>query len=490
MLGRLELSLEHAQWLEEQRKIPSDIAVQAGVRSRGDNLAFEYRRNGACSFLKLRTPDKKFWIEPAGSELFFWNEDVLSERPADQPIIVTEGEFDTLSCLAVGETCVVSVPNGAAGKPGEGDIDPTDDRQFACLWDGPRLKAGLAEATKVILMTDDDKAGRILRDELAVRLGRTRCWFVTYPSGCKDANDVLIEYGPDTLREVIADARPMVPDRLVPFSDIPSRADAPRYSTGWSGLDAHMMLVPPQLIIVTGKPNHGKSQWTLAVAANTARLHGFKWAILQFEDNPERNRRDLIRYARAWKGQERSGIQEDPEAWVDRMFRTIAPSEDLEADYDLKWLDAVIEEAVTRHGCRGVLVDPWNEVEHLWDRQDTEATYLNRALRHLKRLARRFQIAIVIVAHPTAVGGRVASIEEANLYDINGGAVWNNKADLGVIVWADETASLDRHVKIAKSKDFQRMGRPGIVRMRFAPERASFECVGLRPTMKRTQDAA
>ena len=62
------------------------------------------------------------------------------------------------------------------------------------------------------------------------------------------------------------------------------------------------------------------------------------------------------------------------------------------------------------------------------------ATYLNRALKYIKRLARRFQITIIIVAHPTKEGGKVTSLAEASLYDINGGAVWNNKADLGVIV--------------------------------------------------------
>ena len=128
-----------------------------------------------------------------------------------------------------------------------------------------------------------------------------------------------------------------------------------------------------------------------------------------------------------------------------------------------------------------MLIDPWNEIEHLWGRQGTEATYLNRALKHLKRLARRFQLAIVVVAHPTASGGRVASIEEANLYDINGGAVWNNKADLGVIVWPTDTPSPERCVKIAKSKDFQRMGRPRIVHMRFVPERASYDFVSAGP---------
>jgi twinkle protein len=142
---------------------------------------------------------------------------------------------------------------------------------------------------------------------------------------------------------------------------------------------------------------------------------------------------------------------------------------DDDKDFNLDWLKAAIEEAATRHGCRWVLIDPWNEVEHLWGRQDTEATYLNRALRELKRLGRRYQLATLLVTHPNMQGGKVSSVEEATLYDINGGAVWNNKADLGVIVWADDVLSPDRLVKIAKSKDFIRFGQPGTVRMRFDP---------------------
>jgi twinkle protein len=151
-----------------------------------------------------------------------------------------------------------------------------------------------------------------LRDEVALRLGRPRCWYVTYPVGCKDGNEVLVRHGVDELKRVLADAKAIVPNKLVPFSEIPSRADAPRYSIGWVGADPHFMVVPPQLIVTTGKPNSGKTQWVVAVVANLARLHGLKCAILQFEDNPERNRRDLLRYARSWKGQETNGIAQDP----------------------------------------------------------------------------------------------------------------------------------------------------------------------------------
>src|SRR5262249_10351551 len=145
---------------------------------------------------------------------------------------------------------------------------------------------------------------------------------------------------------------------------------------------------------------------------------------------------------------------------------------------DLEWLKDVIDEAATRHDCRWVLIDPWNEVEHLWGRQDTEATYLNRALRQLKRLARRYRIAIIIVAHPTKEGGKSKTLGDADLYDINGGAVWNNKADVGVVVWCDgePAKTLARDIKVAKSKDFKTFGRPGVVEMTFNPARMTFSC--------------
>ena len=112
-----------------------------GVVSKGENLAFEYRRNGVLSFLKVRREivengetAKTFWIEPKGAALCLWNEDCLRE-PSDAPLIITEGEFDALSFLAAGATHVVSVPNGATlDKAGEGDIDPeaTIGRSATC----------------------------------------------------------------------------------------------------------------------------------------------------------------------------------------------------------------------------------------------------------------------------------------------------------------------------------------------------------------------
>jgi len=276
---------------------------------------------------------------------------------------------------------------------------------------------------------------------------------------------------------LIADARPIVPDRLVSFSDIPSRAELPRYSSGWTGLDQHLMIVPPELIVVTGTPGSGKSQFTLALGANLARMHGLKGAILQFEDKPDRNRNDLLRYARSWEGQ---GITGTPAAWVDRMFKTIAPAEDDDGavDFNLEWLRATIEEAACRHEAKWVLVDPWNEVEHVWRVNETETGYTNQALRELKRLTRRYQIALIIVTHPSKAGGTNKGIDEMSLYDISGSAAWKNKADHGIIVARESPTAVETYIKVDKSKDFKTMGHPGVVRMQFAPERASFAFLG------------
>jgi hypothetical protein len=42
-----------------------------------------------------------------------------------------------------------------------------------------------------------------LREELARRLGKSRCWIVRYPKDCKDANEVLFKYGKAKLKECI-----------------------------------------------------------------------------------------------------------------------------------------------------------------------------------------------------------------------------------------------------------------------------------------------
>lgn len=53
-------------------------------------------------------------------------------------------------------------------------------------------------------------------------------------------------------------------------------------------------------------------------------------------------------------------------------------------------------------------------------------------------------------------------------------AAWANKCDHGLIIHRDKPGNLTTHVKIAKSKDFSRMGVPGTVDMEFIPDQSYF----------------
>jgi twinkle protein len=124
-----------------------------------------------------------------------------------------------------------------------------------------------------------------------------------------------------------------------------------------------------------------------------------------------------------------------------------------------------------------VLIDPWNEIEHVWRINETETGYTNQALRELKRLSRRFQLAIIVVTHPSK-GANGKSIEDLSLYDVSGSAAWKNKADHGIIIHRKSTDDPVTYVKIDKSKDFAVMGIPGVVRMTYEPQAGSFKFIG------------
>ena len=484
-----------ARWWEEVRAIPAELAANVGFfTSRDGNPAMTFYRDGQPVFVKVRyeTPGRKReksfkieWLIPEGPDrvLSWWNDPLLDEpllKPTT-PLIVTEGEPDAASFLAAGMGAI-SVPNGTTDKPGEGDVIPAEDTRFGYLWRGNKLDPRIDRYKQIIIATDDDHAGRILRDELAIRLGRKRCWFVVYPTAviadlgrpAKDANEVLVHLGADALTDMIADAKPIVPNRLVPYSDVVVAPREPHHP-GWKGLEPFMKLVRPELCVFTGPPGAGKSQFALNVHMNLAHYHGWKTAILQFEDNPERNRRDLLRYRRHRLG--RDAPEADVARWVDDMFRVIVPDENVDELQDVGWLEMMLEEAATRHGCKAALIDPWNEIEHLFAKGQTEAQYLNDAVRRMKRISRRHRMLISIVAHPDKASGQDKDIQDWSLYSMSGGAVWNNKADHGVVVLRNPEDTTEAWVKIAKSKDHAVMGVPGIVRMRFNPTAACYEFV-------------
>lgn len=460
------------QWLH-QRGIDDQSIEDFQIQTNKGWVGFPFvGRDGEKKFTKWRKLDKSAmrieWHTEEKS-LIAYHEAEL-DACTNGVLVITEGEIDCITISQHSFLPVISVPNGAPSRLGEGDVDPLDDQRFSWMWgDDGKLREEIAQFESYVLLTDGDGPGKILAAELAIRLGREKCYLPDYPAGTKDANEVKLEYGAEKLVEVIRTAKPLVPPKLARFCDIAQVEYEPGLSSGMQALDDHLLLTFPELVTVTGVPGAGKSQWVVWYTCQLARLHGVRTALLQLEDNPERNRADLMNYARAWKLNQSE--------FLDRHFMTLVPDHERAEDEDmtLGWLEDTIREAACHHGCKVVVIDPWNEIEHHFGRNMTETQYTSDALRRLKRLARQYQITVIVVAHPTK-GVAEKGIGDLTMYDVAGSSNWANKSDHGIIVYREEYSD-ETQVKIAKCKDHTRMGQPGIVTMRFNRQTSSFEFI-------------
>jgi twinkle protein len=456
----------------EDRGLDIEIADTMGASFKSWEFRFDYLDRGELRYRKIRRERDKQWrIEPNGQRLQLWNIDGLRELPSRprEALVLTEGEFDA---IAVAQACrgifVSSVPNGSAGKRSEGEILVKADSRFAYLW-GPdeKLIPEIDQFDRIILATDSDGPGLILRDEIAMRIGESRCWFVTYPAGCKDPNDVLLRHGEEALCRVFAEAKPMRPGYLIKPSEIPPRRMAETYSTGMGFLDEHLMLIRPELFIFTGEPTHGKGQFIRSMTFHLAEAHGFKIAYLTPEDPAHRLQRDMRRFALRNVQHRNSEAIELAGRWCDQHFRISQPPDD--EDLTIKMVMDEMESAALHHDCQVFCLDPWNEVLHSRGSQ-SETEYIGETLVKLKRKARRYGLILIIAAHPV----KIKKGEETRLYDISGSAHWRNKADHGVVLYRPSQKSNSLKITIEKSKDHETMGVPGEKWLLFDRDRCDY----------------
>lgn len=268
-----------------------------------DCIAFPYEWDGALRNVKYRTADKHFRQEKDPEPVFF-NADSIAEG---EDLIIVEGEIDVMAMVEAGFEHVVSLPNGAPSGP-----ETSDKRYepFGTHWDA------LMKVRRVLIATDMDEPGEQLAQEIARRIGRDRCFRVKMPLHgdvqCKDANECLIEHGPEVLRECVAQADPWPIDGLHEIEDFAAevmdlyegRGPQP-LSTGFVEVDKAFKYIPGQFIAVTGIPNHGKSRWVDQLMVTTARLRDEKWAVFSPETGEGNHIADLCEIwaaARSSKG--------------------------------------------------------------------------------------------------------------------------------------------------------------------------------------------
>ena len=87
---------------------------------------------------------------------------------------------------------------------------------------------------------------------------------------------------------------------------------------------------------------------------------------------------------------------------------------------------------VCRYGIRGLLVDPYNELDHQRPSHMSETEYVSQMLTKVKRFAQHHDVHVWFVAHPRQL--RDWKGQPPTMYDISGSAHFINKADNGLVI--------------------------------------------------------
>jgi len=410
------------------------------MSSDGQSVIFPYLRNGELINYKQRFIDKKDFRQAKDAEAIMFNYDRCVNQ---KELIICEGEFDCMAFEVAGFTNVTSVNQGAPNVN-----DKNIDKKLECISNCYEL---FEFAEKIYIAVDNDPNGLRLRDELIRRFGAEKCLLIDFKE-CKDANDYLLKYNASELSKTLSNAKEvpvegiftvdMVFDSMLhTFRNGKQRGT----STYWKVIDEHFTWRPSEVNIWTGYQNEGKSTFLESLCVLKSYFEGWKWAIFSPENTPINDFYDNLIEMYIGKSSDpiyksnqmsESDYMEGAE-FIKNHFFVIYPEDNFEFSNVLLKAEYLIR----KHGVRGLIIDPYNTIEHKMERGEREDLYISRFMSSLKKFAVKNSISINLVAHQLTPqkdnGGRYLRPDTNR---IKGGGTFADKADNVMYVWRPDRA--------------------------------------------------
>jgi twinkle protein len=247
-------------------------------------------------------------------------------------------------------------------------------------------------------------------------------------------------------------------------------------STGWPSVDRLYTVGMGQWTVVTGTPNSGKSEWVDALMVNLAKQEPWRFFIYSPENQPLELHHAKIREKYLGKpfnpGPTQRMDEEELDAgeeWMRGKFTFCKP--------DQPDIVSIINEAVeiaqkhpdpSKHRFKtGVVVDPWNQLEHYRPAHQTMTEYVSQTLSSVIAMVREFNLHLWLVAHPAKLRkDRDGKYPIPTPHDIADSAHFWNKADNCVTVWRDQvegSEDVDIHIQKVRWKHIGRIGLTTLV---------------------------
>lgn len=472
-----------AAWVAKSRKISRGTLDRLGVES---DTVFFPDIDDKCEAIVFRYPNgwkarsfpPKHFVAGKGFKLAFWNIDrVLAAKPSR--VFITEGEFDACALVEAGVDPreVLSVPNGAKEKPAE-DVAETRGYDFV----REALQAGLNNVKQIIWCGDADGPGLTLRSDMARMFGAARFWFVNWPEGCKDANDMLAKDGPQLLFDLVNEgALPWPVAGLYRMSELPEPAPMTLWEPGFDAWHGKVRLAARTMSVVTGHPGHGKTALWAQIWFNVVREYGVPMCVASFETRPKPH------YRRALRTLLMNRLERDltdheiatADKWIDQRYIFLVHPDQRPT---IPWFLEMAEVAVIRHGVRIIQVDPWNRMESARAPGETETDFIGKCLREIHSFAHDMNCHVQVLAHPAKMDSQRRG-SPPSLEDISGSKHWDNMVDQGFVVHRPEVFDGNNRkteaVLYHRKARFEELGYPCKLQMNYEINRGRYVSMDL-----------
>ena len=458
-----------------EAKVTQDVLEYNGVKK--GYIGFNFYLEGELINIKRRTRDKKFTLVP-NAELIPYNIDSISvdsyDNNEEKYCIITEGEIDTLTYIECGIKHVVSLPSGA------NSLDPLN--KF--------IDSHFDKLDVIYISVDSDKKGVECRNELIRRFGAEMCKLIEYPKPCKDINEVMVEYGKERVIECFENAKDLSIEGVQELVDVEASLDdifqngfQKGTTVGVEEIDKILSFKTGMLNIVTGVPSHGKTYMLNYLLVRLNLIHNWKVAFFSPEFYPVSDHiaqiMETFGGARFNSKNYNVEVYDKMKYYLSNNFFWIDPD-----DTDV---NSVMERArylIRKKGIKALVIDPFNSLtdkERKWQKQDE---YISDFLQKIRWFARKYNIAIFLVIHPT----KMQKLENGlypvcDLYNCKGASEIFDKADIGLTVWRNEK---DDYAELHVTKiKFRHLGEKGYTSFKFNINNGRYVSIGDAETLKK-----
>ena len=398
--------------------------LNVGSDGKGNTVFRFYDTNDVLTMVKYRPArslskgEIKTWCQKnTGNAPLLFN---MNRVNVNQPLLIVEGEGDCMSAIEAGYYNTVSVPLGCQ------NLHWIEEN-----WDW------LEQFESIIVAFDNDEPGKKARKDVIYRLGSWRTKYIDYPeykitdSGTripiKDMNDTLQAFGAGYVLSMIINAKDIPVASVSDFTDIDDLdiSDMSGVETGLKPLDKELIKVfHGTLTILSGRPGSGKTSLIDQIIAST--IDDDNPVFLFSKEMPERmstnwfnfilaGRRNLIEKT-TLDGEKYQVVSFEAKEKIKNYYKNKLF---IYKDTESNAIDDVMksmEECVRKYGVKLLVLDNLMMLD-LNCSETEKNTAQTDLVNNLIKFASKFNVSVVLVAHPRKTQDMRSDIE---MYDIAG----------------------------------------------------------------------